>query len=190
MEDDDSSTDTGDELEEPWIEWYCRQQGNEFLCQVDRGYIGAFTSQSRCHQEAFANFTLPLMLPFSVASCFSCDTEDSFNLYGLRNQVPNYSDMLALVLDDVQTGEFTHFAHTFNVFRKLGTKPPGPKSKLRFRIQDRNRNPGPKPKPRVKTFLEFAQGQNLQLPFNKIALSQSGTCAHPSNSLGLVPKRH
>lgn len=66
MNDDELSTSTSDESDEPWIEWYGRQTGNELLCQVDRNYI-----------------------------------EDSFNLYGLRHQVPNYSDTLALILDDV-----------------------------------------------------------------------------------------
>ncbi len=55
---------SSDDSIETWIDWFLSQEGNEFLCDVDRRYI-----------------------------------EDNFNLYGLREIVPNFRLCLDIILD-------------------------------------------------------------------------------------------
>lgn len=35
-----SSDDDESSGAETWIEWFCKQEGNEFFCEVDQRYIG------------------------------------------------------------------------------------------------------------------------------------------------------
>lgn len=37
---DDYVSDNSDESELPWIERFCEQKENEFLCKVEREFIG------------------------------------------------------------------------------------------------------------------------------------------------------
>ena len=64
-----SSDDSSDA--ETWIEWFCRQEGNEFFCEVDRRYI-----------------------------------QDNFNLYGLREKIPNFKMCLEIILDKADIDQF------------------------------------------------------------------------------------
>eukprot|EP00949_MAST-11_sp_MAST-11-sp1_P001725 g1725.t1 len=58
-----SSTDDSSDVES-WVEWFLMQEGHEFFCEVDRGYI-----------------------------------EDTFNLYGLRQEIPHFKSCLNIILD-------------------------------------------------------------------------------------------
>jgi casein kinase II subunit beta len=67
-----------------WVEWFCKQKGNRFFCQVPASWIEGTnlsnTKQNgvRLHHE---------------------DNSDSFNLYGLSDLVPYYHDALNIILD-------------------------------------------------------------------------------------------
>jgi len=37
-----SSSEESSAAEESWIEWFCKQEGHEFLCEIDRRYIGTY----------------------------------------------------------------------------------------------------------------------------------------------------
>lgn len=41
-ENNNRSSSSGDEASEDqsWVEWFCKQDGNEFFCEVDTRYIG------------------------------------------------------------------------------------------------------------------------------------------------------
>jgi casein kinase II subunit beta len=64
------SSDTSSNAEESWIQWHCSLTGNNFFCEVERGFI-----------------------------------EDSFNLFGLKQFVNDYSKALDIILDRLRTHE-------------------------------------------------------------------------------------
>lgn len=115
----ETPTMAGEPEPESWIEWFCRQRGNEFFCEVDASFIGAprrppsaFASRRRVRPARAApalGTSSPCASPLPLLRSAHRrvrtpvfrrpDAEDAFNLYGLRSTVPRFRDCLELILD-------------------------------------------------------------------------------------------
>lgn len=56
-----SSELSGDEV--TWVQWFCRQRGNEFFCEVDEAYIkDDFNLTGLSHQVPYYEYALDAVL--------------------------------------------------------------------------------------------------------------------------------
>ena len=96
-----SSDGEDTEENEAWIQWFTRSPGNEFYCEV-RETPDALTVGRTSRLDSRS----PIPIPF-LPQVDRSYIEDGFNLYGLRNMVPNFQACLDVILD--RLGELLPF---------------------------------------------------------------------------------
>eukprot|EP00941_MAST-03F_sp_MAST-3F-sp1_P001342 g1342.t1 len=79
-----------------WIQWFGSMEGHDFFCQVDRSFIGTYIFFSLTFFESLQRQVV--LTPFSKHTI-----ESRFNLYGLNEEVRNFSECLNIILDYVNS---------------------------------------------------------------------------------------
>ena len=83
---------------EDWIQWFCRSDGHDFFCEIDRSYIGPYYKNTLHFLFYFVHFIYSFRF-HSLWIIFL--TESRFNLYGLSAEVDDFTHCCETILDYV-----------------------------------------------------------------------------------------